>query len=220
VPRRSETPIGARARRFVVTQGSRLTLTWITRIGVVGLLAASALFGGLDDAEPPAIPDLEVAERHDGAPLAITVERAVVVDEIAGVAKPVDDGGRLLLVVATAENTSAAPVLAPVDSLRVGGLDSVSSEDPARSINVLDDDSTVHRLQPRVPTRLVFIWDVSAAELADGDELRVGLFDLTFVETRDIVINAAWQDPALAAVVTVPVEDLDLAAGTQDGGTG
>lgn len=211
--------MATRARRFFATRSSRLTLAWITRIGVVGLLGASALFGGLDEAEPVPIAELKVAETHRGAPFTITVERAVIVDEIDGVARPTAADGRLLLVLATIENTSRAPLPTPMDSLRVGGLESISSAVPARSINVLDDDSIVHRLQPRVETTVVYIWDIAAGELADGDELRVGLFDLRFVETRDIVISDAWQDPALAAIVTVPVDDLDLAAVDRVGGT-
>lgn len=210
MPAKGDSPWGTRARRYIASQSSRLTLTWITRISVVALLAASALFGGLEDAELEPLDELGVGDEFEGNPLSITVERAVLADEISGVAVPEEPGDRLLLVVATMENLSDEPIPAPRSSMRVGGLESVGLDDEPHSINLLSDDSAVRELQPRISAPLVLIWDVAAHELVDGAELRLGLFDLTFVQQDDFILREGWQDPELGAIVTVDVEDIDL----------
>jgi len=194
----------------------RVPTKWFATIGTVLFLAATAAFGGLNDvpAEAKVLDELTVGQTHRSPQLAITVERAVLIDSLSGTGAFPDEekGERLLVLLVEMENRWDRP-LATFGS--EGVQRAVLLEGDARAADgiVREDDQTVTPwLQPGVPALLAFSWVVPGAAYADGDPLRIVLSDATLYQAQLLSSGESWVDRAPAAVVTIPLEDVGAGA--------
>jgi hypothetical protein len=188
-----------------------------TRIGgpaAAVLLGVSGLFGGLDH--------VPLAERVDAVksgtevtvqPFALTWKRAVAVDEIAGVARPLTAGHHLMVVLLDARNLSARSVrsllllpLSRANSFRdrnVVVLDDRLAPSTATLYDA-DTDAVVNVLSPGLTYRLAIVWEFGGAV---PDRLPLGLAELTLRGGSVSPDVLEWEDPDEAATVTLPVVD-------------
>lgn len=196
----------------------RVPTGWFAGILTVAFLGVTAAFGGLDATAAPTVSELEAGDTHENAQFALTVERAVLIDELpeAGIFLEEDSGQRVLAVVLTAENvwteaqaaTNANGTQGVVGSVRIAEL----GDAPAESIARFDDTTISPYLQPGVPAQLVLTWAVDAERFAEGDELHVELRDFSLYTGRLITYGQSWQDPVDAAVLTLDLTDVGAGA--------
>ena len=196
----------------------RVPTGWFAGILTAVFLGLTAAFGGLDATAAPPVSELEAGDTHENAQFALTVERAVLIDELpeAGIFLEEDSGQRVLAVVLTAENvwTEAQPsnsvdgTRGIVGSVRIAEL----GDAPADSIARFDDTTIDPYLQPGVPAQLVLTWAVDAERFAAGDELRVELRDFSLYTGQLITYGQSWQDPVTAAVLTLDLADVGAGA--------
>ncbi|MFB2598073.1 hypothetical protein ACEXQE_09800 [Herbiconiux sp. P17] len=204
-------PSGLRARASAAS--ATVPTKWLVS-GVVGLfLVVSAAFGGLDDAVPPPLPALAAGDSFTGAQLRIAVDRVVLIDSFPEQNIVPDDGKRLLVVVATVEDVWTKPVstiasIGAADNLRPVGVAGIGPDTAPRTVAVLSDGSEYPELQPGVPIQLAFIWDVDPAALADGDPVRVDVYDKAYQAEGFVTFGERFDNPVVAAYAEVPVDDV------------
>jgi hypothetical protein len=196
---------------------AKVPTKWLVS-GVVGLfLVVSAAFGGLNDAAPTPLPALAAGDPFTGAQLRIAVDRAVLIDSFPEQNIVPDDGKRLLVVVATVEDVWTKPVstiasIGAADNLRPVDVAGIDADTAPRTVAVLSDGSEYPELQPGVPIQLVFIWDVDPEALADGDPVRVDVYDKTYLAEGFVTFGERFDNPVVAAYAELPVDD--VGAGT------
>lgn len=188
----------------------RVPTRWFAGIGTAVFLAATAAFGGLEAVAVSEVPRLSSGEQHVNDRVALTVQRAVLLDTFpeAGATADPEQGERVLALLVDAENRwdRAEMVLADggiADTIGVEALDSA----PPTSVARYDDASRNPWLQPLVPVSLVFTWVVPGDLFSDGEEIEVVLSDQTLSTGSLVVDGEYWSDPRPAGVVTVAVED-------------
>lgn len=188
-----------------------------TRIGgpvAAALLGVSGLFGGLDH--------VPLAERVDAVkpgrevtvqPFALTWKRAVAVDEIAGVVRPLTAGHHLMVVLLEARNLSGRSVrsllllpLPRAESFRDRNVVVLDDRLAPRTATVYDadTDTVVNVLSPGLTYRLAIVWEFGGAV---PDRLPLGLAALTLRGGSVSPDVLEWEDPDEAATVTLPVID-------------
>lgn len=195
----------------------RLPTKWlITGITAV-LLGLSAAVGGLNEVAATPIPELEVGDPFEALSLTITPEQASLIDAFPEQGVIPDDGNRLLVVVATVTNTSAAPVKVQIggdaDSLLPVDVEFADSFDGPSTIIVFDDGTQVSTVQPDVPVKLAYVWEIPAGAIADGDELRIDLLDRDNEGEADLYYGDRFSDYRVAGFVTFAVDDLGAGVG-------
>ncbi len=212
----------APAGRFawVRTASDRVPTTWFAGVAVALFLAATAGFGGLADVPVAALPQLAAGEAHDGEPLTLSVERAVLIDEFPEAGVTVEPGQRVLAILVTAENgwtralQSAGGSGVIVQALRIADAGERAPDAVAR----YDDATLSPWLQPGVPAQLVATWAVEEDLLAAGDALRVDVRDLRLRRGSFVVDGEFWEEPVVAASVTLEVEDVGAGADAEGEG--
>jgi hypothetical protein len=211
-PPPAETPSTVRARAAAL--GDRVPTKWlVTGIAAV-FLAGSAAFGGLETAAPAPLPEVEAGEAFTGAELRIAVERVALIDGFPEqYIEPETEGNRLLVVVATVENVWDTPVstlsdIGAADNLRPVGVPGLDASSEPLTVAVLDDGSQNPELQPGVPIELAFMWEVAPDAVADGDEIRLDLYDKTYQAEGFVTYGERFIDPFVAAYTTLPVDDV------------
>lgn len=199
---------------------AKVPTKWLTA-AVVGLfLVATAAFGGLEPVEAAGPVELTAGETHAGPIVALTIQRAVLIDDFveAGASADADAGERVLALVVDAENVSTQPVQTLTatfgEVLRLEALPELAMEGAAR----LDDATIGPTLQPGAPAQVVLSWVVPGDALAAGDELRIRLFDHELHVGQSVAYGEFWDDEVLAAVVTVELDDVGAGADAEDGG--
>jgi hypothetical protein len=200
-------------RKRALALYDRLPTKWLVTGITTVLLALSAVLGGLDDAPRAPTPEIEPGDSYAALQLTLTAERASLIDGFPEQLVMPDEGYRLLVVVATVENTWHEPVrIAAVsgaaDSLLPVGVDFADQATAPSSIIVFDDGSQVSTVQPDVPVRVAYVWEVPADALADGDELRVDILDREHQGEAAVYFGDRFSDFHVAAFVTLTVEDL------------
>lgn len=215
-------PQPPRVNRFARLRAAsdRVPTKWFAGIGTGLFLAVTAAFGGLADvaAEEVEIAELSVGETHISPQLAITVERAVLIDSLRGAGAYPDEkkGERLLVLLVEMENRWDEPVSFAQSSAYGSSRTVHLAGDDREAIGLVreDDQTSAPWLQPGIPTLLAFSWTVGPGDYADGDDLRVELSDAQLQTGRLLYTGDRWTTPELSAVVTVPIEDV----GTESGG--
>ena len=191
----------------------RIPTKWlITGISTV-LLGLSAVLGGLDDVPPTPIPQVEAGQPFAGERLTVTADRAALIDGFPEQGLMPADGNRLLVVVATVENTSNDPLrlatlTAKADTLLPVDVDFAAESSAPTAILVFDDGSTVSIVQPGVPVEVAFVWEVAADELSGGDELRVDLLDRSYQGEATVYFGDRFSDDFVAGFLEFTIEDL------------
>ncbi len=219
-PRPDETSAAPRPSRFTRLQKAtdRVPTKWFAAIGTGLFLAVTAAFGGL---APVAVaekvmPELVAGETHTSPQLAVTVERAVLIDSLSGsgVTPDRDKGERLLVLLVEVENLWNRPLSSSgsesfTNAVRLGG-----DTRPVGAVVREDDQTSPLWLQPDVPALLAYTWAVGPRDYAEGDDLTVIVQDAELIIGQLLYTGEDWGDYAPAATVTVPLED----AGTENDG--
>lgn len=213
-PPQPATPARRGRLTWVRAAADRVPTRWFTSIATALFLAVTAAFGGMATAAVPAPAELAAGQEHRNAQLALTVRRAVLLDEFPEAGVWPEEGERVLVLDLDVENVWTRPLATGGDAsvsaaLRVQRLGDAAPASVAR----YDDATGSPWLQPGVPARVVVTWTVEASAIADGDELRVDVRDETLYTGSVVLSGQYWEDPKTAAVVTVRVEDLGAGAG-------
>lgn len=210
---------GAQRSRFARLQAAtdRVPTKWFAAIGTGLFLAVTAAFGGLAPvaAEQKPLEQLTVGQPHTGAQLAMTVERAVLIDRLSGSGAfpDADEGERLLVLLVEMENRWTEPA---IGSAFAGLLDPtyrrnvvLAGDGAAADGIVREDDQTLDPvLQPGVPALIAFSWVVPGDAYRDGEELTVVLKDAALEHGRMLFSGDYWGTPEPAAHVSVEIEDV------------
>jgi hypothetical protein len=160
--------------REVVTRW--LAASPATRVGgpvAALLLGVSGLFGGLDHVPlADRVGDVKPGAEVTVQPFALTLKRAVVVDEIEGVVSPVTPGNHLMTVLLDAENLSKESLgtylLSPVSRAKsymnrnLVVLDDRLSPD-STSVYDADSNAVVSLLSPGLTYHLAVVWEFGGA---------------------------------------------------------
>jgi len=209
----SEPPAAERTRvrksRFtwVRAASDRVPTAWFAAIGTGVFLLATAAFGGLATATEPPPPRLNPGAAHVTDMRTLTVQRAVLIDELPGSGTIPDDDERVLAIVVDVEDNWDRP-------LRTGGRGSVEEsfsvaglDEPTSSARM--DDATIGpTLQPGVPAQVVYTWAVEADAFAAGDTLVVTLNDMSLYTASFVSKGSSWEDPTPSATVTLVLTDV------------
>ena len=195
--------------KWIRAAGDRVPTSWFTGIATGAFLVATAAFGGLATAAAEGPVPLDAGEEHRNDQLALTVQRAVLIDELGEAGVTVEPGQRVLAVIVDAENRWTQPLPtgrgnSVSDSVALADRPGHQPDGVAR----LDDSTILPWLQPGVPATLVLAWAVDRTEYADGEELRVVLNDETLFTGSFVLSGQSWEDPEPAALVTVPITDV------------
>lgn len=186
----------------------RVPTRWFAGIATAVFLAGTAAFGGLATAATPPVAALQPGEEHRNDQLAVTIERAVLVDEFPEAGVFVEDGERVLAVLMSVENTWIEPLPAypgssVTESVIVEGLP-VEPDSVAR----YDDATLSPDLQPGVPAQIVFAWAVEDGAFEDDRSLTLTLNDMTLYTGSFVANGQWWTSPVEAATLSVPLEDI------------
>jgi hypothetical protein len=211
--------------RWVHAVTDRVPTGWLAGMATAAFLAVTAAFGGLAAAAAPPVAEISPGETHTSDQFAVTVERAVLIDELPEAGISVEAGERVLAVVVTAENLwdRALPALTVVadggvnDVVRIPALGEDAVTD---AVARLDDAETSPFLQPRVPAELVIAWAVPADAYADGDVAELELWDYHLYTGQLVLYGEQWSDPTLSARLSVEVTDVGAGADAQAGADG
>jgi hypothetical protein len=211
----------ARIRARAKALSAKVPTRWFITSLVALFLAASAAFGGLDEAATPPVPQLDVGDSFTGAQLRITVEDAVLIDAFPEAFITPQPGNRLLVIRATVENVWDKPVttiskIGAADNVRPRGIDGM--EDEPLTVSVISDGSPYPDLQPSVPVELAFIWEVPDGAVSQSDVITIDVLDKTYVAGGLVTYGERFQDPFVAAYVEAPVTDVGAGVG-QEGET-
>jgi len=191
----------------------RLPTKWlITGVSAV-LLGASALLGGLDDVPTPPTPQFEPGDRYEATQLTIQPESASLIDGFPEHGVTPAEGNRLLVVIATVENTWSDPVRIATgstepDSLVPVGIELAGEYRAPIDLIVFGDGTTVATVQPNVPVQVAYVWEVPAGSVADGDDVRFDVLDREYQGEARIYFGDRFSDFHVAGYVTFTVEDL------------
>ncbi|WP_307041448.1 hypothetical protein [Agromyces ramosus] len=203
--------MSARRFRWLRAASDRVPTKWFASIATALFLAATAAFGGLATAAAEGPVELDAGEEHRNDQLAITVQRAVLIDDLAEAGVTIEPGQRVLAVVVEVENrwTRALPTT-PGNSV---SSSVVLAEGPGLGrepggVAHYDDSTALPWLQPGVPTTVVLAWAVDQSDYADGEELHLVLNDETLFTGSFVVSGQSWEDPEPAAIVTVRITDV------------
>jgi len=199
--------------------GDRVPTAWFAAIGTGVFLLATAAFGGLATAAEPPLAQLRPGTTHVNDMRSLTVERAVLIDELPGSGTSPDKGERVLAIVVDVENHWTEPLRpegtgSVAESFSVAGLDEPSSS--AR----MDDATIGPVLQPGVPAQVVYTWAVDAEDFAAGDHLVVTLNDLSLYTGSFVTSGTSWQDPTPSATMTLVIKDVGAGVDAEAGDEG
>jgi hypothetical protein len=209
----------ARIRARAKNLSTKVPTRWLFTALLGLFLAASAAFGGLEDADTAPLPRLDVGEAFTGAQLRIAIEDAVLIDAFPeAFIEPEVEGNRLIVIRATVENVWDRPVstysrLGAADNVRPRGIDDMA--DPPLTVAVISDGALYPELQPSVPIELAFIWEVPENGVSDGDVLRVDVLDKIYIATGAVTYGERFEDPFVAAYAEVPVTDVGAGVGQE-----
>lgn len=209
-----------RGARLLRKAANRLPFRWLT-IAISGLaLVATAGFGGLNGVPEPEPLELAAGEEFVGELAAITIERAVLIDDFGEGGASVDDGERVLVVVLTAENrwtqwiATGSSITPFAKSFAIDGM----PEAEIASFALFADGTLGPVLQPGVPAQLTMSYVVPADLLAAGDRVRVALTDQSVSRGQDIVYGDYWTlDDEPSAYVSVELTDVGAGADAEAG---
>lgn len=179
----------------------------------IALLAGTAAFGGLEDADAVATETLEAGRTLDVAPVRVTVDKVLWVDELPG-AYLTEDGNRWIAVLTTVRSTHDTSLygteLTGTLSLDdVPGL--VAEPDPATGLVgsserlLLTDGSRLTPVQPGLDYEAVFLFEQDGDVEPPSEVTLVGVGQTFRTSTLQDV--AEWTDPAAVARGTFSVRE-------------
>ncbi|KAA9147881.1 hypothetical protein F6B41_14010 [Microbacterium lushaniae] len=211
------TPARGGASRWVRAATDRVPTKWFAGLATALFLAGTAAFGGLSTVAAEPVRELSAGQEHINAQLALSIQRAVLVDELPEVGVEAGAGERVLALIATVENRWTQPLPTVGDTsvtqaVRVPDL----GDTPPAAVARYDDATRSPWLQPRVPAEVVLAWTVDAGAFEAGDILSVELRDAQLAQGRLVTAGEAWVDPVVAARVSVSITDVGAGASTEE----
>src|SRR5690606_6710115 len=187
-----ELEVDERERRIAIC----LRIVVVALVGIA--VGVTSVTGGLATAPSTGkeLPVAAVGEPVDTGPYRVTVERAAIFTKF-GATEPDAPGGSLLAVMATVEVTAErSRSLTNIGGRAVvdaGGLSGVTEAAPHR-ILYLRDGASVGSLQPGLPERVVFIWEIKPDAVVPA-EIEVELRGATYRRTNFVFLNEwTWWD--------------------------
>jgi hypothetical protein len=201
----------ARIRARAKNLSTKVPTRWFFTGLLALFLAASAAFGGLEDADTPPLPQLDIGEAFSGAQLRIAVEDAVLIDAFPEANIVPAEGMRLLVIRATVENlwdrpVSTRPDFGAADNIRPRGVTDLADE--PLTVAVISDGSQSPELQPAVPVELAYVWEIKPGSVADSQVLRIDVMDKTYAAGGFVTYGERFQDPFVAAFSEASVTDV------------
>lgn len=159
------------------------------RLALLTLLAATAVFGGLDTVDKGVTPFKPGEEFGDGQ-FTLTIERARLVDELKGalaVIGPANPGKRYLGVVATLRNDGTVPGRLR-DELDLRGLPGKEFFGAFR----LRDGSPIQTLGPGLTEELAFTWTLPEDALKPGDSVTIWVWKKSYKQLMVTYGGKEW----------------------------
>lgn len=186
--------VSGRVRRWFAELGFHQM--W--QLGVVIILAATALFGGLDDVDTK-VTEFQPGKAFSDGQFTVTVDRATSVTQLPGM--PARPGRRYLGVVTDVRNDGTLPgTLKGV--LDLHGRPGATFAGAVR----MADGSPILTLGPGLSDQIAFVWDLPAGALHAGDEVTLRAWEKKFVE-YSVTYGQGWVDSLTNyGQVTVPVK--------------
>lgn len=182
------------------------TLWWIILAAVL-VLGASALFGGLEEADGAGevdVPVLSVGDELIGEEFTATITGARLYDAYPSEYNEPEEGNRLLVVTARVTN-NWTEYTSLQELLR---LDFLGETEQYTQNRVLLSDLTGNPIAiPRVPLDVGYVWEVPADAFDDGDTVRITITARTLFTDNFVTFGDYWTDPQPAAFVDVTIED-------------
>jgi hypothetical protein len=184
-------------------------------VGVTGIvLGATALFGGLEDADPTSrdVTSVKIGEKVVAAPYEITIRKVVWVDELPNV-YPLEKGSHWLAITATVRNTHTESLFGAVelkDALALSGVEGLV-EKPERGTErvestyrkIIADTTDLSPVQPGLSYEMVFLFE-QRADAAPPTEVAVEAVGHTWRQ-NSIDKTMGWLDPEVVARGTLPM---------------
>lgn len=184
------------------------TLWWIVAAAALAL-GASALFGGLDDADSVGevtTPVIDVGEEFPAEQFTTTVTGARLYDVFpTEFSEPEGEGNRFLVVTAIVTNNYYQSIFGPETLLRLEFLGEEGQESVRHVL--MSDLSGSPQTDPRIPQEIGFVWEVANDAFVDGDTIRVSITSQTLFTENSVTYGDYWVDPVVTAWVDVTVED-------------
>jgi hypothetical protein len=210
-------PVRERRFAWIRAASDRVPTRWFAGIATGLFLAVTAAFGGLATAAPPDLARLEPGEPHVTEQRTLTVQRAVLIDELPEAGVYPEPGQRVFALIVDIENEwteplSATGVYGIAPSFGIPGIEQGTFDAAAR----LDDGTQSPWLQPGVPATIVYAWPVDAGTFTGGEDLEVTLNDMDLYTGSFVVEGTWWDDPVADAVVTVQIEDVGAGADAEE----
>lgn len=180
------TPWG-RIRRWF----AKLEFAQMRQLAVLAVLAATALFGGLDTVDD-SVTTFEPGQEFDDGEFTVVVQRASLVDELRAGSRPIlpppSSDRRYLGVVATVRNDGTTP-----DGVR----DEFDLRDQRGAVFVgamrLAGGSPIISLGPGIREEAAFVWSVPRATLRPGQDVELRVWKK---QERELAVSygRAWLD--------------------------
>ena len=192
-------------RRAMTRWLDRVPLRWWFIAGVAVLLAISALFGGLADADRVEAGPVEVGAGTEivGPELTTTVRSAEISSSAPGVFGEAEEGTAYLVIEATVTNTWRVSTITFTDLLQLPSLGEEGAK--AERVVLLSDNTTGVQAHPGVPVDVAFVWELPVLQLPDST-IAVSVMAKTLTEDGDVTYGSYWSDPEPIAIVTLTVE--------------
>ena len=146
-----------------------------TLLGVAGIVAVVAALGGFAQQPISRVPTIRLGSTYHGQEVDTRVLGAHLMARTPGGLR--SEKGAWLEIEAESVNETSGPVPLAAISFRTI-VDPVLEGDHDADLVVLTrSGETIRDLQPGVPTRLAFLWQVPAGGIRDGEKIVVGLFE-------------------------------------------
>lgn len=188
--------------------GSRRVPWWAWVAGAVVVAGGTVVaLGGLNDVPVQALPRIELGEEYSTNAIDVTVERVVLSDSTP-FNEYTEDGKQYVIVEVEATATTDEPSIFGQRLIRVLLGDLISPNDPNSAVEYteLRNGGYGGALQPGLPTRLAYSWEIPAGSAEPGDEIIVGIF-----EQQDRPDDPIFEDAKSTVAVVRIVTELEEA---------
>ena len=186
---------------------------WAIGVGAVAL-ALSGMFGGLEEADEQDVPQVPPGTAVVGGQFTVVVERATAVRDLAPDYRPSNPDGALLAVITQVTLTDPEGRSVDPGGLRLLGVPGVAADaQPMSTISLREDNSAQPVLQPQIPERVAYLWDVPrAADLPST--VTVEVQKRRHTDADALTGRANWFPDGPAGSVVVSVQNkIEPAAG-------
>ncbi len=148
----------------------------ILAAAAVAIIGGITVLGGFKDVPVETLPELSLGETHHGNEVDTVITSVYLTSRLPGREYDADEGVQYLVVDATLLNTTDTPDTLTSELLRVVLDGQVTRTDDPRGPVDPRTGNAVGFLQPGLPVRTVFWWEVSDTA-SEGDDLVIGLFE-------------------------------------------